>query len=167
MAKNRPLGCGVGKVFSEGAHERLASEETDRRKSTVRRSASRPYLQKMPTPSDESARWSAEAKATLPYFFHTAAHIRLFRYFGSTLMKLHRIHLRNRCLPMPTLCASGTNVRSQLVSDCDKEKNQTPPHEETGHTVRQWRIESESEPMPNLTKYSCSSSLGACVDVKR
>lgn len=49
---------------------------------------------------------------------------------------------------MPMLDASGTYVRRLFAAACDKEK--MLPDEETGVTLRKWRVESEKISMPNL-----------------
>lgn len=42
---------------------------------------------------------------------------------------------------LPTLAANGTYIRRLLADACEnEEKNKNPLDEETGHTLRQWRI---------------------------
>lgn len=49
-------------------------------------------------------------------------------------------------------CANGINIRCLFVAAFDKERE--PDHEEIGHPLRQWKIESKIVPMPKLAGLS-------------
>lgn len=61
---------------------------------------------------------------------------------------MHLVRRQNQGLAMANINANGTYIRRSFIAACEKEKE--PPDEERGHTVRQWRIESETVTMPNL-----------------
>lgn len=67
---------------------------------------------------------------------------------GKAPMNTHLMREHNQGMPMPHIDANRTYFRNLFVATCDKEKK--PPDEETGHTLREWRIDSEVEPIPIL-----------------
>lgn len=65
-------------------------------------------------------------------------------------MNVHPMRLLIQSLPMLQLNGSGTFTFWLFVAACDKEKKKKRPDEVASHATRQWRIDIENIPMPNL-----------------
>lgn len=70
---------------------------------------------------------------------------------------------------MAKIDARGTHAHRLFVAACDDERNEEPPDEEAGQTLKQWRTDSEIVPLPNLagvgTVNICAAeSCKTCLD---
>lgn len=110
------------------------------------------YLEEVATPSADSAQtpYPLRQRYLRPHFDHAAGRFRRFMGCSLAFMKIRLLRQRNQNLPKPTIDASGTYVRRLLAGVCDEWKKKKPHFEERRHTLRQWRIEIENEPIPKL-----------------
>lgn len=74
------------------------------------------------------------------------------RYGSAVGVHLFRFH--NLCLPVPMVELDNRICMKVCVAARDKEKKKEHAEDEKVHTLRQWRIESENEPMLGLAGLS-------------